>query len=73
MPDELARILSRSTGDQPFGEVPAIDPVLVADLDRRFPDKCPDPKDTKREIWMKAGERRLVVFLKAHLAHQGRT
>jgi hypothetical protein len=36
---------------------------LVNKLDQDYPDKCPDPKDSDREIWMKAGERRLVTRL----------
>ena len=32
-------------------------------LDQCIPHKCPDPKDSDREIWMKAGERRLVDIL----------
>lgn len=32
-------------------------------LDRMYPPRPPDPKDTEREIWMKAGERRLVEVL----------
>lgn len=32
-------------------------------LSETFPHRCADPKDTEREIWMKAGERRLVDVL----------
>ena len=38
-------------------------PALIEWLDTLYPDKCPDPKHTEREIWMKAGERRLVNTL----------
>lgn len=34
-------------------------------LDAMYPPRPPDPKDTEREIWMKAGERRLVEVLQA--------
>lgn len=36
---------------------------LLNELDRLAPDRCPNPKDSEREIWMKAGERRLVEVL----------
>lgn len=34
-------------------------------LDALYPARPPDPRDTEREIWMKAGERRLVEVLQA--------
>ena len=36
---------------------------LVEALDASYPEKSPDPLDSEREIWMKAGERRLVRHL----------
>lgn len=36
---------------------------LIDALDDLYPHRCPNPKDTEREIWMKAGERRLIDFL----------
>jgi hypothetical protein len=33
-------------------------------LDKCVPEQCPDPSDSEREIWMKAGERRLVLKLR---------
>ena len=50
--------------------VPPIHPNLIQVLDQRFPDRCADPKDSEREIWMKAGERRLVTWLALQLAIQ---
>lgn len=43
----------------------------INDIDRLFPERAPNPKDTEREIWMKAGERRLVRYLidQFRLAH----
>ena len=32
-------------------------------LDRMVPPRPPSPSDSEREIWMKAGERRLVEVL----------
>lgn len=37
------------------------------------PEKCPNPADTEREIWMKAGERRLALKLQAILQKQETT
>lgn len=34
-------------------------------LEVMFPPRPPDPRDPDREVWMKAGERRLVEVLKA--------
>lgn len=33
---------------------------LIDDLNEAYPEKAPDPEDSEREIWMKAGERRLI-------------
>lgn len=42
-------------------------------LDAMYPPRPPDPKETEREIWMKAGERRLVEVLQSKFneAHEG--
>lgn len=37
----------------------------VDELNKMVPPRPPDPRDTEREIWMKAGERRLVEVLQA--------
>ena len=42
------------------GELLASQPHLLMLLDSLVPHKCPDPNDTEREIWMKAGARRLL-------------
>lgn len=34
-------------------------------LDGMYPPRPPNPQDSEREIWMKAGERRLVEVLQA--------
>lgn len=39
---------------------PYLSAALVEWLDHSYPHKAPDPADSEREIWMKAGERRLV-------------
>lgn len=38
---------------------------LMAVLEECYPHRCPDPNDSERVIWMKAGERRLVDVLKS--------
>ena len=40
---------------------------LLEALESLYPAKAPDPRDSDREIWMKAGERRLVETLQAKL------
>lgn len=50
--------------------IPPINRPLLEWLDQAFPEKCPDPKDTEREIWLKAGERRLVMKLRGHYNKQ---
>lgn len=42
-----------------------LDRNLIDALNELHPHRCPDIKDSEREIWMKAGERRLVDFLDA--------
>jgi len=42
---------------------------LVRELDTDYPERSPDPKDTERELWMKAGERRLVRSLLARVEY----
>lgn len=41
----------------------AVPEEFLKDLDAQFPHRCPDPNDSEAEMWMKAGERRLVDFL----------
>lgn len=36
---------------------------LLEELDKMYPQRCPDPKDPEREVWMKAGERRAIDVL----------
>lgn len=38
---------------------------LLEVLHQLFPEQCPNPADTDREIWMKAGERRAVTKMQA--------
>lgn len=52
------------------GGIPPLDRPTVDFALRLAPDRCPNPKDTEREIWMKAGERRLAVHLDNILKQQ---
>jgi hypothetical protein len=36
---------------------------VVALLDETYPEQCADPSWTDREVWLRAGERRVVRFL----------
>jgi hypothetical protein len=54
-------------------QVPPIPADVIDWLDRLYPEKCPDPKDAEREIWMKSGERRLVRRLRLELQRQENT
>ncbi len=42
---------------------------MVEQLDESFPHRAPDPNDSEREIWMKAGERRLIDGLLMRLRY----
>lgn len=46
--------------------------ALVKDLEARFPDRCPDPKLTDREVWMEAGAARVVRYLRSVLEDRTR-
>jgi hypothetical protein len=44
---------------------PLIPVDLIEELRRRYPDRSPNPSDSEREIWMKAGEQRFRRMLDA--------
>ena len=44
-------------------DFPTVPEALLRELDRRFPERCPDPKDSDREIWIEVGRRQVVRFL----------
>lgn len=56
-----------SEDNKPFPPVPK---ELVQALDERFPERSPDPEWSDREVWMRAGERRVVRFLLRKLQEQ---
>lgn len=37
---------------------------LIDQLDKTIPEKCPDPEMSDREIWLYAGQRKLIRLLK---------
>jgi len=44
-----------------YSTIPLHDiPALIKWLNDLYPEKCPNPDNTEREVWMKAGERRVV-------------
>jgi hypothetical protein len=44
---------------------PPIDEALVKKLDEVYPESCPDPVSSDREIWMAVGARQVVRMLRA--------
>jgi hypothetical protein len=50
--------------------VPPLDRPTVEFALKCAPDRCPNPQDTEREIWMKAGEHRLAQRLQNILNKQ---
>lgn len=47
------------------GPQPLITEELMNYLNKLYPERCPDPRHNDREIWMRAGERRVVRFLQS--------
>jgi hypothetical protein len=54
-------------------QFPPIPEVLLKELERRFPPSYPDLKLDERELWAKAGEGRVIQFLRATFDEQDRT
>jgi len=54
-------------------KLPDLSKDLLDILDARFPSRCPDPKDSEREIWMKVGQRKVVEFLQDVYEEQNTT
>ena len=47
----------------PNNELPIIKQELIKYLDKLFPNKCADLKDTERDIFYKSGQRSVVEHL----------
>lgn len=45
-------------------KLPVIPLELLEALDERFPERCPDLNWSEREVWARAGERRVIRLLK---------
>lgn len=54
-------------------QVPDLSDGLLTALNALFPEQSPDPSESEREIWMKAGERRLIRFLNEQYVRQNET
>lgn len=52
------------------GSVPNVTELLLDALDKLYPERCADPQDTEREIWIKVGQRRVVTFLQEQFSRQ---
>lgn len=61
---------NNSTRRETLKQVPHVTPALVEYLEALIPHRCPSPEESEREIWMRAGERRLVDFLANKLRKQ---
>lgn len=53
-------------------DLPKIPQDLMEALDKRFPERCPDPKASEREVWIEVGKRELIRFLKTHYERQNK-
>lgn len=56
-------------GQDPLPNIPQ---DLMKALEERFPERCPNPKNTEREIWIEVGKRELVRFLKSQFDSQNK-
>ena len=54
-------------------KIPTISEELIKYLDKLFPDKCADLKDTDKEIFHKSGKRSVVNHLIEKFKLQGET
>lgn len=56
----------------PTSEIPYISQDLMEFMEDLYPERCPDPQWSDREIWMRVGERRVVRALKRIFDEQNR-
>ena len=54
-------------------DLPDLSRRLLERLDELYPDKCPDPSDSERDIWIKTGQRKVVNFLRDVYDEQNET
>lgn len=48
----------------PDASFPGVPLMLLEELERRFPDKCPDPSTPDRQVWINAGAVSVTRFLR---------
>lgn len=53
--------------EHPFPHIPK---PLLDELDRRYPERSAEPDWSDRDVWLRAGERRVVRFLKEQFRRQ---
>lgn len=51
-------------------QFPEVSQALIDELDRLFPEACPNLSDPERSIWFKVGQRDVVRFLKQKFIEQ---
>ena len=56
----------------PADSTPAISKGLVEWLSKLFPDRCPDPEMSDRQVWMAAGAAQVVRKLKHEFDNQAK-
>lgn len=50
--------------------LPVVPKDLLEALEDRFPERCPDPSWSDREIWMRVGARQVIRFLRLEFESQ---
>jgi hypothetical protein len=47
-----------------------IDPALLEVLNAHYPERCPEPTTSDRDIWIAVGQRKVVRWLNDHYERQ---
>ena len=50
--------------------VPNLTIAMLDALDRMYPERCAEPSDTERDLWIKVGRRQVVRFLREQFNRQ---
>lgn len=50
--------------------IPEFSQAQLDYLNKLYPEKCPEPNDTDREIWMRVGQRQVVRHIEALFLRQ---
>lgn len=51
-------------------KLPPLSEQLVNAMDHLFPERCPDPKQSERDIWIAVGKRLVARFLREQFNRQ---